>query len=101
MLAWPINLCSVLKSHSAGSIAQSAFLGGNGNVPIGSQMGQELLESDPIRLLVQGSDGDDSECEQCPSCGRPMRLVDRRDKLSWSEIMTSSRRPDWYGHDTL
>ena len=57
------------------------------------------------RTLLQEDDRDDGPCEDgneaCPACGRPMRLLDRRDKPSWFDIMTSMHRPRWYGHDSL
>jgi hypothetical protein len=33
----------------------------------------------------------------CPSCGRELRLIDRREKPSWSDVMDSPiHRPTWY-----
>ena len=70
-----------------------------------------LLEAKSVPLSPQATEfdpwiffEDDSPCTdgvECPICGGPMRLVDRRDKPSWADIMTSAYRPRWYGHDSL
>ena len=54
--------------------------------------------------LLQEDDSGDGQCEDdeaCPLCGRPMRLLNRVDKPSWLDILTSAYRPRWYGHDSL
>ena len=57
-------------------------------------------EFDPFIFLEQECEKCE-EGEKCPVCGGEMRLIDRREKLSWREIMTSPYRPSWYGHDSL
>jgi hypothetical protein len=54
-------------------------------------------------ILLEGDRGD-GQCQdgkECPVCGGPMRLIDRREKPSWLDILTSVYRPRWYGHDSL
>ena len=59
----------------------------------------------PFFLKPESDESDESDgCEdgtKCPVCGGAMRLIDRREKPSWREIMSSPRRPSWYGHDSL
>jgi hypothetical protein len=57
-------------------------------------------EFDPLTLL-DDEHGEREACPQCPVCGGQMQLIDRREKPSWSAIMTSAYRPIWYGHDSL
>ena len=62
-------------------------------------LSSRATEFDPdLFLELENGEG---ECEKCPVCGGQTRLIDCRQKPSWSEIMNSPCRPVWYGHDSL
>ena len=60
------------------------------------------LDFSPLDLIAEMADGIEVQQDyECPCCGSPMKLVGRREKPSWSDIMNSPQRPSWYARDHL
>jgi len=62
----------------------------------------DATEFNIFLLLEHDADACDTcgDEETCPVCGGEMRLIDRRKKPSWRDILSSRHRPGWYGAGT-
>jgi len=61
---------------------------------IDAPVSDDALEFGPLESVDEPDNPE--EAPECPCCGRPMILQERRLKPSWRDVMASTHRPPWY-----